>query len=198
MTASAARVAWSMSTRINPSSCAILPATASTRYNRKSRATWSFRDRPVWSLPARSPINSPSLRSTALWTSSSVSRNSKDPDSASAAIVSSPLVIVATSSLVRSPTSPSIATCASDPLTSTDNNRLSDVSTVKRHRASAGPSSKRPPDHRVIGTPFSAVRRTPYTVHRTPYEEPPPSRASTSPPDDVQGRRRTPDHTLRL
>ena len=36
-----------------------------------SVATWSLRERPVWSLPASGPISSPSRRSIAMWMSSS-------------------------------------------------------------------------------------------------------------------------------
>ena len=42
-----------------------------------SVATWSLRERPVWSLPASGPISSPSRRSIAMWMSSSASSNSK-------------------------------------------------------------------------------------------------------------------------
>ena len=45
----------------------------------RSVATWSLRERAVWSLPPGGPISSVRRRSIAMWMSSSSSRNSKRP-----------------------------------------------------------------------------------------------------------------------
>ena len=55
---------------------------------RVSVATWSLRLRPVWSLPATEPMSSPSLRSFAVWMSSSPSFTSNASAAHSAATAS--------------------------------------------------------------------------------------------------------------
>lgn len=65
--------ALSTMTRIkpfNPSSTAFI---SSSSHSRISVATWSFRERPVWSLPPRGPMSSLNRLSLAVWISSSSS-----------------------------------------------------------------------------------------------------------------------------
>ena len=65
------------------------PAAASRVKSATSVATWSLRERAVWSLPPTGPATSVSRRSTAMWMSSSSSRNGKRPSASSAATASS-------------------------------------------------------------------------------------------------------------
>ena len=77
MTTSTSRSARSTATAM---SCLRYPrrsASWSRSHMRVSVATWSLRLRPVWSLPATGPMSSPSLRSFAVWMSSSPDFTSK-------------------------------------------------------------------------------------------------------------------------
>ena len=65
-----------------------------------SVATWSLRERPVWSLPPTGPTISVSRRSIAMWMSSSESSKEKVPASISAATESRPWSSVRSSSSV--------------------------------------------------------------------------------------------------
>ena len=62
---------------MSSSAAAIASRAASRVKSATSVATWSLRDRAVWSLPPTGPATSVTRRSTAMWMSSSSSRNGK-------------------------------------------------------------------------------------------------------------------------
>jgi hypothetical protein len=83
-----------------------------------SVATWSLRDRAVCSRPPTGPAISVSRRSTAMWMSSSDSRNSKSPASSSASTRSSAASSASRSAWLTMPHPASMRTCARDCSTS--------------------------------------------------------------------------------
>jgi hypothetical protein len=85
---------------------------ASRTQRRKSVATWSLRERAVWSRPAAVPMASFSRLSTFMCTSSSARENSKLPAEICVAMSSRPLRISWASALVMMPASASIVACA--------------------------------------------------------------------------------------
>src|SRR3954451_21599296 len=99
-------------------------AWARTRSDR-SVATWSFRERAVYSLPPSGPISSVSRRSIAMWMSSSSSRNSKESASSSPPTWSRPSVICPSSSSSSTPSLASARACAFDCAMSNDARRQS-------------------------------------------------------------------------
>mmetsp|Transcript_10554 Transcript_10554/g.24807 ORF Transcript_10554/g.24807 Transcript_10554/m.24807 type:complete len:218 (-) Transcript_10554:159-812(-) len=68
-----------------------------------SVTTWSFRLRPVWTLPPAAPMSSVRRRSLAVWMSSSPSQTTKVPAAHSARMLSSPLRIDVPSSAESTP-----------------------------------------------------------------------------------------------
>ena len=90
-----------------------------------SVATWSLRERAVWSRPAAAPIFSCSRRSMFMWMSSSSGRHGKLPDSISSRISPSPATMASASSDAMIPCRASIRACAIDPAMSCRYNRLS-------------------------------------------------------------------------
>ena len=103
-----------------------------------SVATWSLRERPVWSLPARAPISSPSSRSIAMWMSSSDSSKAKPGASIRARTRSRPAAISSASASVSTPTRASAAGVRL---------RLEDV--VGRQLPVEGQRAVHPPEARV-------------------------------------------------
>ncbi len=83
-----------------------------------SVATWSLRERAVCSLPPTAPTISVSRRSTAMWMSSSESRNGNSPASSSAATRSSPPSSSSRSESVMMPAAASMVAWARDCSTS--------------------------------------------------------------------------------
>ena len=83
-----------------------------------SVATWSLRERAVWSLPPTGPAISVSRRSIAMWMSSSSSRNGKEPDSSSSSTRSSPASSASRSAAEMMPASASMVAWARDCSTS--------------------------------------------------------------------------------
>ena len=79
-----------------------------------SVATWSLRERAVWSLPPTGPTISVSRRSTAMWMSSSSSSNRNDPPSSSSATRSSPCNSASRSDSEMIPAAASMVACARD------------------------------------------------------------------------------------
>ena len=90
----------------------------SRTYMRKSRATWSFRDRAVWSRFPASPMRAVSSASTFMWMSSLSAVNVTFPASMSARMPWSPPMMAAASSLEMMPQSPSIRAWAMEPVMS--------------------------------------------------------------------------------
>src|SRR3954451_7721983 len=119
-------------------------------HSRKSVATWSFRDRPVWSFPATGPTFAASAASTFMWTSSRAGSQSRRPASISAARASSPSTRLTTSSALRIPARPSPWTWAIDPVMSSPASAAStEIELVKAvTRASVSPLN-RPPQVRI-------------------------------------------------
>mmetsp|Transcript_7467 Transcript_7467/g.14687 ORF Transcript_7467/g.14687 Transcript_7467/m.14687 type:complete len:218 (-) Transcript_7467:230-883(-) len=68
---------------------------------RVSVATWSLRERPVWSLPPTAPTNSVRRRSFAVWMSSSPCLMTKELLAHSEATLSKPLMMASASAGVR-------------------------------------------------------------------------------------------------
>ena len=109
--ASASSSSRSISAAISSSARSARSRTNSAR----SVATWSLRERPVWSLPPTGPTISVSRRSTAMWMSSSSSRKSNSPASSSAATASRPRSSSASSSASSTPARSSPAACTREP-----------------------------------------------------------------------------------
>ncbi len=80
-----------------------------------SSATWSLRERPVWSLRPGSPISAISRRSIARWMSSSAISNLNRPRAISVSMRSRPPTIARISLARNSPTFASICACAIEP-----------------------------------------------------------------------------------
>src|SRR5438105_121056 len=102
------------SSRISPLIACRAAAERSRVYIARSVATWSLRERAVWSLPATGPASSVSRRSIAMWMSSSSSRNVKRPSSSSDETASSPRRSASRSSAERIARSASMRTWARD------------------------------------------------------------------------------------
>ena len=83
-----------------------------------SVATWSLRERAVWSFPPTAPTISVSRRSTAMWMSSSESRKANSPSSSSAATRSRPPNSSSRSASLMMPVAASMSACARDCATS--------------------------------------------------------------------------------
>ena len=86
----------SVSRRPRAARCAA-PARSATN-SARSVATWSLRERPVWSLPPSGPTISVSRRSIAMWMSSSASSKGNSPPSARPSTASRPARASASSS----------------------------------------------------------------------------------------------------
>ena len=118
----------------------------------RSVATWSFRERPVWSLPPSGPISSVSRRSTAVWMSSSASSKLElaalelAGDRVEAAAVRS------SSSAVITPARASAAAWAFEARMSCGQSRRSKpIEALIRTNSGSGGSSKRGMDRLTIG-----------------------------------------------
>mmetsp|Transcript_23554 Transcript_23554/g.63391 ORF Transcript_23554/g.63391 Transcript_23554/m.63391 type:complete len:210 (+) Transcript_23554:1024-1653(+) len=85
---------------ISPSRSSVIFHTSSRIHIRTSVATWSLRERPVWSLPPFGPMSSVRRRSFAVWISSSPGLSSNVPAAHSARTCSSPATICVFSSAV--------------------------------------------------------------------------------------------------
>ncbi len=115
-------------------------------------ATWSFRERAVWSLPPSGPMISVRRRSTAMWMSSSSSAKRNSSLSSSAAIWSRPPLICSLSSALRTPARSSARACACEPRTSSRQSRRSNpIEALIRANRGSGGSSKRGMRWRTIG-----------------------------------------------
>ncbi len=101
------------------------PRSARSRtYSAVSVATWSLRERAVWSLPPSGPRISVTRRSIAMWMSSSPSANSNSPRSSSVATVSRAPSRAPSSSSVSTPASRRARACAREPRMSWGQRRL--------------------------------------------------------------------------
>ncbi len=95
--------------------CPIMASISSLVYSFMSRATWSFRDRPVCRRLPGSPIRSVSSASTKLWMSSASPSIFSFPSSMSARIPSRPATMASASAAGMMPCFPSIRACTMDP-----------------------------------------------------------------------------------
>ena len=121
------------------------PAAAASRVNiATSVATWSLRERAVCRRPPTGPASSVSRRSTAMWMSSSSSRNGKLPSASSRSTASRPASRASRSASPMMPRAASIRACARDWATSNGHSRRSKDSDVfsARNAGSCG-SEKR-------------------------------------------------------
>ena len=113
-------------------------------YIATSVATWSLRERAVWSFPPTGPAISVSRRSIAMWMSSSSSRNGKLPSASSRSTASRPACSASRSSAPMIPASASIAACARDCATSCGHRRRSkDSDALSAWKAGSCGSEKR-------------------------------------------------------
>ena len=142
---------------------------ASRSHRRMSVATWSLRDRAVWSRPAASPISASRRASTFMWTSSSAGSKRNSPASTSAATRSSPSRIAAQSSAERTPRAASMAACAPEARMSWSARRRSNATDAPmRSMISDGPSANRPPHIGLaVARPLSSDGTMPRALEQT-------------------------------
>ena len=149
-TASPSRSARSTSARSRPTIPASSRSTARRVHSRRSVATWSLRERPVWSLPPTLPTRSVSSVSRFMWTSSRAGSQAIAPASTSSRSPTSPRSRTATSSSVSSPARPSPRTCAIEPAMSSSASTASiSIERVNSAIRASGPSPNRPPHNRM-------------------------------------------------
>ncbi len=120
-----------------------MPATAETsseaatlQYSRRSRATWSLRERPVCSA-APAGVSSVSRRSMAVWMSSSVSRNLNSSLSSSFLTRRRPRSIAVSFAFEMMPAAARPRACAMLPAMSNGYSSKS-VSSEEENRSSSG------------------------------------------------------------
>src|ERR1700730_13836239 len=113
---------WASASSISVNASLVIEAAVSCAWARTniatSVATWSLRERAVWSLPPTSPTSSVSRRSIAMWMSSSPSANGNEPSVSSCSICSMPRCSGSRSSAPMIPRAASIDACARDCSTS--------------------------------------------------------------------------------
>ncbi len=107
-----------------PTSSRVTRSAAAIPYRRTPVDDWSFRERPVWSLPATSPTSSPSIRSTTEWMSSSVA-SSRPCRSMRSATRCRPSTSAAASSAASTCAAPNARAQATLPATSSRQSRRS-------------------------------------------------------------------------
>ena len=155
-TASPSRSARPTSARSRPTSAGVQPVDRPAQSTAaRSVATWSLRERPVWSFPPTGPDRARSSSvSRFMWTSSRAGSHSTAPASTSARSETSPRSSVATSSSVSSPARPSPRTCAIEPAMSSSASAAStSIERVKSAIRASGPPSNRPPHIRIATPP---------------------------------------------
>src|SRR4051794_1748655 len=124
----------------------------------RSVATWSLRERAVWSFPPSGPISSVRRRSIAMWMSSSSSRNSKSLPSSSAATLSRPFEIRWSSSSSSTPSLARARACAFDCSMSNDARRQSnETEELIRRKSGSWSSAKRPISGLSLGLPTESL-----------------------------------------
>src|ERR1019366_8637931 len=154
----------SLERRTNTSCRAMISeATASSSrlaYNRRSVAIWSLRLRPVCSLAPTSPAISVTLRSTAVWMSSSPGSNRNSPASSSAPTWSRAPSSVDTSCSLSRPPLPSPRTWAREPVRSSCASCRATESSVRAGHGSLAAVAtllhRRPRGHAEAPQPYEA------------------------------------------
>src|ERR1700736_5609968 len=125
-------------------------------YRRRSVATWSFRLRPVCSLPPAGPASSMSRRSTAVWMSSSPAWKANVPRLISSEMCSSPATIASCSAAGSTPMACSMAACATEPAMSPGSRRRS-TSIPAVYSSTAGDVSSPRRPAQTFGAASSAI-----------------------------------------
>ena len=135
------------------------PSTARRIQSRRSVATWSLRERPVWSLPATAPSRSVRAASRLRWTSSSAGSQRARRPRRRRRRASSPATSVATSASASMPARPRPRTWAIEPSRSS---AASSVDVDRRPKAATslvapGREPSAPEPHRPLRSPATAL-----------------------------------------
>ena len=167
-TARPSRSASPTSARSNPTSAASRRSIARRVQRRRSVATWSLRERPVWSRPATGPTRSARADSRLRWTSSRAGSQVKRSAATSSASDSSPVTSSSTCSPVSSPARPSPRTCAIEPeMSSAASSRSTSIELVNASTRASLASLNRPPQSRIVPPCRRAGRRPSVSRHAT-------------------------------
>src|SRR3990170_4995344 len=151
ITASPSRSARPTRARSSSTSAASTPPSVRRSQSRRSSATWSLRERPVWSFAATGPSRSPRAASRLRWTSSSAGSQANLPAATSAVRASSPPTSSASSTAVTSPARASPCTCAIEPRrSSAARARSTSIERVKSAASGSVPVANRPPHMRIV------------------------------------------------
>ena len=127
----------------------------SRTYIRKSRATWSLRERAVWSRLPASPMRAVSRASTFIWISSLSAVNSTFPASMSARMDWRPCTMAAPSSAERMPVAASILAWAMEPVISSLYSRWSkEIDAFSSFTRASVSLPKRPDQSFIVLVPF--------------------------------------------
>ena len=146
MTASRWARPWPTSARCRPTKASSMVASRRFSQRRRSVATWSLRERPVWSLPATGPMRSARAISMLRWMSSSAGSQAMVPACTSASRPRRPSPMAAASASSSRPAARSPETWASEPrMSSMASSASTSMERPKSAASASGSAEKRPP-----------------------------------------------------